>query len=229
MPAFTVSAAARLCGVDRRTLQRAIQAGRLLLDAQHCLSREALIAAGYLDAVPPQSTPQATPHGMPHDMPQDTSQYMPQYMPHGTPQETPQELMQATALLALLERLTTAITDLHEEVRSLRDDLRHLSRSTPQERRRSVPPAPQGTPQEPPHYMPHGTPQDTPQGTPQPSPQILDLYDPHAAAARIRDLRHQGLSYTMIALQLTQEGIPTRYGKPWEHSSVRYVLETYGR
>jgi hypothetical protein len=217
MPAFTVSAAARLCGVDRRTLQRAIQAGRLLLDAQHCLSREALIAAGYLDAVPPQSTPQDTPHGMPHDM------------PHITPQETPQELMQATALLALLERLTTAITDLHEEVRSLRGDLRHLSRSTPQERRRSVPPAPQGTPQEPPHYMPQSTPQDTPQGTPQPSPQILGLYDPQAAAARIRDLRHQGLSYTMIALQLTQEGIPTRYGKPWEHSSVRYVLETYGR
>ena len=49
MQAFTVSAAARLCGVDRRTLQRAIQAGRLPLDAQHCLSREALIAAGYLE------------------------------------------------------------------------------------------------------------------------------------------------------------------------------------
>jgi len=61
MQAFTVSAAARLCGVDRRTLQRAIQAGRLPLDAQHCLSREALIAAGYLDAPPPQSTPQRTP------------------------------------------------------------------------------------------------------------------------------------------------------------------------
>jgi hypothetical protein len=42
-------------------------------------------------------------------------------------------------------------------------------------------------------------------------------------------LRQQGLSYTLIALQLTREGIPTRYGKPWEHSSVRYVLETYGR
>jgi Recombinase len=33
----------------------------------------------------------------------------------------------------------------------------------------------------------------------------------------------------MIALRLTQEGIPTRYGKPWEQSSVRYVLETYGQ
>jgi hypothetical protein len=111
MPALTVSAAARLCGVDRRTLQRAIHAGRLPLDAQHCLSREALIAAGYLDA--------ATPQDMPQDM--------------------PQELGQATALLALLERLTSAITDLHEEVCSLREDLRQM----PQTRRRS---APQRTP-----------------------------------------------------------------------------------
>ena len=91
MTTLTVSAAARLCGVDRRTLQRAIQAGRLPLDAQHCLSRDALIAAGYLDA-----TPQETPQGTPHDM--------------------PQELEQATALLALLAQLTTAITDLHAVV-----------------------------------------------------------------------------------------------------------------
>ena len=103
MPALTVSAAARLCGVDRRTLQRAIQTGRLPLDAQHCLSREALIAAGYLDA--------ATPQDMPQDM--------------------PQELGQATALLALLERLTSAISDLHEEVCSLREELRQMPQRTP--------------------------------------------------------------------------------------------------
>ena len=69
MEAFTVSAAARLCGVDRRTLQRAIQAGRLPLDAQHCLSRGDLIAAGYLDAVAPQSTPHETSHGTPRYAP----------------------------------------------------------------------------------------------------------------------------------------------------------------
>jgi hypothetical protein len=127
MQAFTVSAAARLCGVDRRTLQRAIQAGRLPLDAQHCLSREALIAAGYLDAVTP------------HVMPQDTSQ----------------ELGQATALLALLERLTTAITDLHAEVRSLRDDLRQTPQRTPQARRRGAPTTPQVTPHGTPHEERH--------------------------------------------------------------------------
>jgi Recombinase len=237
MQAFTVSAAARVCGVDRRTLQRAIQAGRLPLDAQHCLSREVLMAAGYLDAVPPQETPprapqdmpQNTPHGTSQDMPLGTPQLTPQYTSQDTSQDTSQELVQATALLALLERLTTAITDLHEEVRSLREDLRQRSWRTPQERRRGASVAPQSMPHGAPQSTSHDTPQSLPHETPQTSPQSLGLYDPRAAAVRIRDLRRQGLSYTMIALRLTQEGIPTRYGKPWEQSSVRYVLETYGQ
>jgi hypothetical protein len=211
MQAFTVSAAARLCGVDRRTLQRAIQAGRLALDPQHCLSHEALIAAGYLDAMPPQDTPQITPR----DTPQDTSQDM------------PQELMQATTLLALLERLTTAIADLHGEVRSLREDLRHLSRRTPQTRRRGAPTAPQSTPLVTPQEAPQSTPHDTPHSAPQPTPLLLGTYDPRAAAARMHTLRRQGLSLTQIAAQLTAEGVPTRYGLPWQHSSVRHLLQTY--
>jgi hypothetical protein len=170
MQAFTVSAAARVCGVDRRTLQRAIQAGRLPLDAQHCLSREVLIAAGYLDAVPPQETPHLAPqdmpqdthHGTSQDMPLSTPQWAPQIIPQDMPRDTSQELAQATALLALLERLTAAITDLHEEVRSLRSDLRHLSRRTPQERRRGASVAPQS--------MPHGAPQSTSHDTPQSMP-----------------------------------------------------------
>jgi Recombinase len=219
MPAFTISDAARHCGVDRRTLQRAIRTGRLALTAEHRLTPEALAQAGYLPAAP-QGYAAGTPYDDAAGLPREPCDAAALYAA-GPPQDTPQELGQATALLALLERLTTAITDLHEEVRSLRDDLRQMPQRTPQWRRRGAPTAP--------HETPQGTPRDTPHGTPQPSPQILGLYDPHAAAARIRDLRQQGLSYTMIALQLTQEGIPTRYGKPWEHSSVRYVLETYGR
>jgi hypothetical protein len=185
MQAFTVSAAARLCGVDRRTLQRAIQAGRLPLDAQHCLSREALIAAGYLDAVSPQDIPQGTPHEPSQDMPQRT------------PQDMPQELVQASALLALLERLTTAITDLHEEVRSLREDLRQMPQRTPQERRRGAPTAPQATPQDTPHAA-APVPQDTPQGvrhapaapqaSPAPAPRPETLPD---HIQRIADARAQ--------------------------------------
>src|SRR5262249_33736341 len=109
-----------------------------------------------------------------------------------------------------LERLAIAIEDLRQEIQHLREHQPH---------------APQATPRGAPQAMP----QATPRGAPRASRQILGRYDPRAAAARIRDLRRQGLSYTLIAVQLTQEGMPTRYGKPWEQSSVRYVLETYGR
>ncbi|HSX81969.1 MAG TPA: hypothetical protein VLQ80_25830, partial [Candidatus Saccharimonadia bacterium] len=52
-----------------------------------------------------------------------------------------------------------------------------------------------------------------------PSPQMLGTYDPQAAVARIQALRRQGYSLARIADQLTAEGIPTRYGLPWQHSS----------
>src|SRR5215471_633628 len=173
MATLAVSTAARLCGVARRTLQRAIQAGRLPLDAQHCLTRDALIAAGYLDA---------------------------------TPQGMSQDLEQVTILLALLAQLTTAITDLHAEVRELRAELRQL----PQRRRRPGAFTPHPTSQVTPRSTPQDTPHGTPQGMPHPSPQILGTYDPRAAAARIATLRHQGLSFVQIAAQLDTEGIPTR-------------------
>jgi hypothetical protein len=100
MATLTISAAARLCRCDRRTLQRAIHAGRLHLDAQHSLSREELIATGYL--VPD------TPHETPQEVPQST----PQPLPQGTPQ--------GALLLAALERLAIAVEYLHQEVRQLR-------------------------------------------------------------------------------------------------------------
>jgi hypothetical protein len=188
MQAFTVSAAARLCGVDRRTLQRAIQAGRLPLDAQHCLSREALIAAGYLDAVTPQDMPQGTP----------------------------QELVQASALLALLERLTTAITDLHEEVRSLREDLRQLPQRTPQERRRGAPTAPQATPQDTPHTaaaVPQGPPQEVRHAAAAPQVSPATPTRPHGLPPQtlqaIADerTRCEGLSLRDFAQRLHEKGI----------------------
>jgi transposase-like protein len=50
MQAFTVSEAARHCGCPRSTLQRAIRAGRLHLDADHRLAADELTSAGYLHA-----------------------------------------------------------------------------------------------------------------------------------------------------------------------------------
>jgi hypothetical protein len=98
--------------------------------------------------------------------------------------------------------------------------------------------APLGTPQKGPQDTPHQSdapqitplvsPLEPPLDTPHPSPRILGTYDPHTAAQRIAALRAQGMSFARVADELTQEGIPTRHGLPWQHSSVRHVLKTYG-
>jgi hypothetical protein len=128
MPSLTIAAAARLCHVDRRTLQRAIHAGRLHLDAQHCLSTDELLLAGYLIAEPPLATPQVAP------------------------QVTPLVTPLATPLMPLLERLTLAIESLVIEARQLRQDLRQTPLATPLATPQVVPlvvplAAPQETPQ----------------------------------------------------------------------------------
>lgn len=56
MPDLTISEAARLCGVHRRTLQRAIRAGRLRLTPDAQLTTFALEQAGYTAAVPQDTT-----------------------------------------------------------------------------------------------------------------------------------------------------------------------------
>ena len=171
---FTISAAARLCQCDRHTLQRAIHAGRLHLDAQHCLSREELLATGYLVPDPPQTAPQETPQETPHDRP---------YIP---PQSTPQELPQTALLLAALERLARAIEGLQQEMQQLREHPRSppqgAPHDTPQDTPQSALGAPQRAPQETAQEAPHITPQDTPQALPQAAPQPSAVpaqgYDP---------------------------------------------------
>ena len=103
MATLTISAAARLCRRDRRTLQRAIRAGLLHLDAQHRLNRDELVQLGYLDAEPP----------------------------HPAPQPLPQALSQGTSLLALLERLTTAVEALHQELHQIHETVRQLPQPVP--------------------------------------------------------------------------------------------------
>lgn len=68
IPSLTISAAARHCGVHRRTLQRAIRAGRLRLTPDAQLTIEALTQAGYT-----AETPQDTPHVPPQTF--DTTKY----------------------------------------------------------------------------------------------------------------------------------------------------------
>ena len=155
MPApdtLTISAAARLCHVDRRTLQRAIHAGRLHLDAAHGLDREALIATGYLVLDTPQQTPHDTPHGTPQSGPQETP-HNTDNTPHGTPQATPQPQQ----LFLLLGRLTIALEGLWDEVRQLRVTPRHTPQGPPQVSPRTPQRAPRGVPQSPPLTTRHTT------------------------------------------------------------------------
>jgi hypothetical protein len=96
---YTIAAAARLCHVDRRTLQRALHRGTLHLDADHRLSQEELLNAGYLVTDAPQVEPQT---------------------PLVAPQETPQVMPQGASLVPLLERLTTALEGVWQELHHLR-------------------------------------------------------------------------------------------------------------
>jgi hypothetical protein len=159
MPGYTISEAARLCGVNRRTLQRAIQAGRLLLTVEHLVDIADLRRAGYSVPVSQLDTAPMPQHAAPaaHEVRHAAV----------TPQDTPQELPLVTALLAHLEQLTRTIVALHQEVILLREDLRQ----TPQGRRSFAPHdlrhtagEPQGdaapvprhdalTPQDAPHYV----------------------------------------------------------------------------
>src|SRR5439155_19889752 len=91
--------------------QRAIHAGRLHLDTQHCLSREELIATGYLITD----------------------------MPRYTPPEAPQEEPQLAPLLVLWERLTTAVEGVWQELRHLWEQVQQTPRSTPPEAPRLEP------------------------------------------------------------------------------------------
>jgi hypothetical protein len=183
MPLLTISDAARLCGVDRRTLQRAIQAGRLTLTPEHRLDTADLRRAGY--AVPvsqldPAPTPQGTPRETPQETPRDAS-------------PTPQELPLVTALLAHLEQLTRTIVALHQEVILLREDLRQ----TPQRRRGSTPQETlHGTPQDaaPMSHYETFTPQETPQETPHDAAPVAEMPQadtasmPHHAALTPQDV-----------------------------------------
>ena len=85
MATLTISDAARRCGVTRRTLQRAIQAGRLPLTPDHRVMLEALHHAGYAPAT------------------QDAPQRLSQRRSPGTTHETTPQLSQSLA--PVVERL----------------------------------------------------------------------------------------------------------------------------
>jgi hypothetical protein len=119
--------------------------------------------------------------------------------PQSTPQITPQDIPLAAPLLSLLERLTTAVEGIWQELQLL-----HHAAQVPQG-------IPQSTPQAPPRPKPRGTP------------------DVDAVHRRMQTLQSEGLTLAQIAARLTQEGFRTQRGRPWHKSTVSYVLRTHGR
>jgi hypothetical protein len=68
MAKLTISAAARACSVDRRTIQRAVKCGRLSLDADHQVDTAELLRAGFqLDAAVSQVDMPQTGAASPQD------------------------------------------------------------------------------------------------------------------------------------------------------------------
>jgi hypothetical protein len=98
---WTIAEAARRCGCPRSTLQRAVRAGRLHLDADHHLTVEELTQAGYLDAAAAQQSHAPVAQQSREQDPSDLTALM--------------RSMQHT-----LERLTTILEVLCHEVQTLR-------------------------------------------------------------------------------------------------------------
>jgi hypothetical protein len=201
MTTLTIAEAARRCGVARRTLQRAIRAGRLTLTPDHRVALDAVQQAGYVPATAPQGHASATPQG--HDAATD----------RGGVLVTPQEMTQALAqvLIPLVERLDRLLVYLDALCQRLeqlavtttprRHDAGTRRSSTAATNRRDT----------------------TPAATPR-TPLNVDV-----AYRRMRVLQDEGLSLTQIATQLDREGFRTKQGRPWHKSTVSYVLRTHGR
>src|SRR5262252_7879503 len=98
MDTLTIADAARRCGVVRRTLQRAIRAGRLALTADHLLTLDALQQAGYVAATTPQGHAAAT-----------TSQRPAAATPQRLSQALDPLLVRLDTLIARIEGLTQAL------------------------------------------------------------------------------------------------------------------------
>jgi hypothetical protein len=108
MALLTISDAARRCGVTRRTLQRAIKAGRLALTPDHHVTLEALAQAGYAPATAPPRQDPGTTQGRATETPQrqrDTSQAVPQDLSQGLAQALAPLITQLEALVVCLQTL----------------------------------------------------------------------------------------------------------------------------
>ena len=54
---------------------------------------------------------------------------------------------------------------------------------------------------------------------------LVEDTDEQQTLTYIKSLRQQGLSYSKIANNLNNENIPTKTGKTWYSSTIKYILD----
>jgi recombinase len=96
---WSIAEAARRCGCPRSTLQRAVRAGRLHLTADHRLTADALIQAGYCDATAAQQPHAAAAQQERLDLP-----------------------MVLRDMQRSMERLTDMVAAIHTELRQMQQE-----------------------------------------------------------------------------------------------------------
>jgi DNA-binding XRE family transcriptional regulator len=228
MAKLTKADAARQLGIARSTLYKLIDQGKVSPTPDGLIDQAELVrVAAYVDTLTGRSRTLEEIHETPAPRHAETAYERPHTDVHEHRETDARERPQTSAdvLVDILREQIQVLRDELQEARAERQAARereaHLLRLVEQMHQRydrlldtprSAAPAPAPPPVR----------------TQRPQRSGPSAYDPSPAIARILTLRQQGLSFEAIAAQLTQEGIPTRYGLPWQHSSVRYLFRTYG-
>jgi DNA-binding transcriptional MerR regulator len=198
MAKLSITEAARVTGVSRVTLHRYIKAGKLSRSADGTIDTAELLRVGLV--LHPDTVLQ--PETLQREVTSPT-----------TPTVTAPDAATLQRLLTVLQRELEAAHAREAAAQERETLLLQMLSQLQQQNQRLL-------------DMPRTGP--APVRTHRPPRSGPSAYDPSPAIARIVALRQQGLSYEAIAAQLDAEGLPTRYGLPWQHSSVRYLFRTYG-
>jgi len=210
MALLTMVDAVRLTGVSRAQLYRYIKAGRLSRTPDGFLDTAELLRAGLMLQMRDETAPVSMTHNETKTpVSRETEPVSGVSSAHIQALERLIAVLQ-TELDAARAREATLLREAHERETLLLQMLSHVQQQNqrlldmPRSTRVPMPRPPRATP--PPTGADTRTAGDT-------------------ALARMQALRAQGCSLAEIAATLTQEGFPTRSGKPWHKGTVGYLLQ----
>jgi hypothetical protein len=204
MTVLSISEAARRCGVARTTLQRAIRAGCLALDARHEVSLEALGKAGYHAARTPQDAappPQYRAARAQQDQKADV-----------IPLQQEEVLRSMQRLCISIEAMQDSLSAMQQGAQQLCDWMERLASGVQQGAQQATQQATQAPGS---HAVVEHRASDG--DTPTSAKEIL--------IAQIQRWQQGGMSLRAIAHKLNTEGVPTWSGKgKWYESNLSRAL-----